>query len=809
MLYIITTSHHGEVSKCIGKVLGAYQGMFDYKLVSPNDNLTMITAGDVCLCMGKKTYDKFAGWGAVPKNRSVASMRNKDVSWNGLSLIFTNDPFAASRDYTTKINVELDTNLACRRVITGTIQPQLGEYKWVNNFDATLRRIEELYAETGRAVPVATDLETVGLDELNLDAWIVSIFFTVDAGKSDGMYFAGHDDQPIPACNRGDIYRQLVWLFTSPKVKMVGANLKYDMRWILRKWGLWVDNFTFDTTLVGSLVDENRSNSLNTHAKIYTQLGGYDDTFNDNADKSRMDLEYKKDPEAFAVYAGGDTDACLRVYEGQKHELVRDERLANFYINLVHPSSKTFTRMEHEGVYVDQGRLATVQGELDQEILTMQSIAEQCMPARLKQKHKSKGLALTRAAVISDFMFSKQGLNLQPVEYTEASMKSPNKADWVPSTAKQHLNKFKDHPDAAAFIDAFNNYNTAKKTLSTYVVGFGKHIRSDGRFHPSYMLFRGEYGGSDSGTVTGRLSAKDPAIQTIPKHSKWAKRLRWCYRPPEGHLMFEIDFKAGELRVIAVVANEPTMIANFQAGKDPHVLGGAGISKLTYEEVMALKETDPKLFKVIRQRGKPANFGLSYGMSANGFYHYARDSYGVDMTPTEAEDAHEGFFQMFTGLKPWHNEYHQHARQHGYVRTPLGRVRHLPMINHSDGFTRSKAERQAINSPIQATLSDLTQLAGSLFEQEYGVYGSRSNPIRLCMMVHDALLGYVPIDQAEEWIPKLAEVMENLPLGEKFGWYPQVKFEVDSEVHHDNLGELMDFDEYMADPLHLQPDFVY
>ena len=808
MLYIMTTAQHGEVSKCIGSVLGAYDGQLQYQLINPQHDVSMVREGDVILCMGKKTYDICAGWGIVPKNRSVTSMRNKEVTVNGVSYLFTFDPYGASRDYSVKTNVMLDTNLACRRIVTGTIKPLLGTYAWVDNFNYTCAYIEKTFAETGKPVPVATDLETLGLDEVNPLAWIISIFFTVEEGQAEGMYFGSPEDQPTNG-QYAEVLRQLIWLFTSPKIKMVGANLKFDMRWIIRKWGLWVENFTFDTTLVGSLVDENRSNSLNTHAKMYTVLGGYDDEFSGQADKSRMDLEYEKDPEGFAVYAGGDTDACFRVYHEQRKELIADPALANFYINLVHPSSKTFTRMENEGVYVDQHRMAALQQELETEIEAMQAIAEKCMPQRLKNKHKGKSLKLTRAAIISDFMFSPQGLNLKPIEFTEKSKLNPDKSQWIPTTSKVHLNKFADHPDAGPFVEAYNNFNTAKKTLSTYVVGFGKHLRADGRFHPSYMLFRGDYGGDDSGTVTGRLSAKDPAIQTVPKHSKWAPRLRWCYRPPEGHLMFEIDFKAGELRVIAVVAGEPTMIANFKANKDPHVLGGAGISKMTYDEVMALKETNPKLYKILRQRGKPANFGLSYGMSAMGFLHYARDSYGVHMEEHEAYDAHEGFFNTFKGLKPWHDNFHQMARRDGMVRTPLGRIRHLPLINHPDNSLRSKAERQAINSPIQATLSDLTQLAATLFEKEYGTFGSRSNPIKLCMMVHDALLGYVPFDHAEEWIPKLADVMENLPLGELFGWYPEVKFEVDSEVDCDSLAGLGDFGDYMLEPTHLKPDWVY
>jgi DNA polymerase I-like protein with 3'-5' exonuclease and polymerase domains len=139
-------------------------------------------------------------------------------------------------------------------------------------------------------------------------------------------------------------------------VKITGANWKFDAVWILHHWGILCTNQKFDTGMVGGLLDENRSNSLNLHAKVYTQMGGYDDDFNHKYDKSRMDLVIEDDPEGFLTYAGGDTDACLRVTHHLKKELIEDKRLANFYMNLLQPASQVFAKLEHRGVYVDVRR---------------------------------------------------------------------------------------------------------------------------------------------------------------------------------------------------------------------------------------------------------------------------------------------------------------------------------------------------------------------------------------------------------------------------------------------------------------------
>ena len=173
-------------------------------------------------------------------------------------------------------------------------------------------------------------------------------------------------------------------------------------------------------------------------------------------------------------------------------------------------------------------------------------------------------------SILQEYFFTPHGLNLKPLELTPKDQK--------PSLTKSHLRAVAEGvPAAAAMIEEMTIGDTAGKTLSTFVEGFLKHLRPDGRFHPSYMLFHGGFGDDEddeSGTVTGRLSAKEPAIQTLPKKKpkfgqNWPKRLRQCFPAPPGKIIFVIDYSQGELKVVACIAPEKTMIQAFLDGQGP------------------------------------------------------------------------------------------------------------------------------------------------------------------------------------------------------------------------------------------------
>lgn len=808
-LIIMTDSRASEVMDVLQPVLGP--------LVLHNNLVTQVCEvdkrklkalpdvypGDTVLVMGKTPVERLTEeWGVFDKGRSYSYYRHQETVRNGVVFHTCASPYMALRDYPTQVEVRLDALSAARRALTGTSIPVggLGQYHWVDDLEALCHEVQNRFDATNQPVPLSWDLECVGLDEHNPAAWIVSIFFTISAGHSVGVPFHGHRDQPVPPDNtlfkqvepalherKSRLWSQINWLLNTPKVKGIGANLKFDKRWIAKKWEMECTNHVFDTTLVGGLLDENRSNSLNVHTKIYApDLGGYDDLFNTTVDKGRMDLALAADPDSFRIYAGGDTDAALRIYPPMRQQLIGDPKLTNLYLHLLHPASDFFCRMEQVGVLADLEEYARLKVVLEEELARLQAEADALFPERLKARHKYD-TKLSKPAVISDYFFSDLGLGLRPLEYTA---KTKGSATPKPTTEYTHLVKFKHHSGVSEFLKIYKAYNSASKTLSTYVVGFLQHIKPDSRFHATYLLHKSDKGGdtgeAGGGTVTGRLAATGPAMQTIPSKTEWAKPLRKCLVAPEGYVVAEIDYSQGELRVAAVVARVRAMIESYQNEEDLHVLAGSLACGLNPEEVKTWKKSaDPALvakFKFVRQNGKAANFGLLYGMQAEGYMNYARDSYGVDMTLEQALFARDQFFNLYPELLLWHDAYQDLARRQGFIVSPLGRVRHLPLIHSRDSGLRSQAERQAINSPIQATLSDMTVLSGVEFELNYGRFG-RDNPVQFCMMVHDALYCYLPEDQVDVWIPRIVEVMENLPLAEKFGWYNiPIKFKAEPEV---------------------------
>lgn len=768
-----------------------------HRVATIDDGIPKLKEGDVLLSMGGPCLDLLKSEGKVVKNRGIKSFREDQLSVDGIPCFVTYDPGIVEIDAAREPEIVYDVRLASRLHDTGTTMPKVGKYKYVDNFNKVLKQIKKAYKK-GKPVYVAGDLETIGFDPWHqgcpwdleegdewegcpVDARIVSISFTVKPGTA--YVYLVPEDGIDP-----DVRDQIELILTSPKVKTTGANWKFDCVWIMKHWAINCTNQKFDTGLVGGLVDENRSNSLNLHAKIYTEMGGYDDDFNHKYDKSRMDLVLENDPEGFLTYAGGDTDACLRVTHVLKRELIRDKRLANFYMNLLQPASEVFAKLEHRGVYVDEKQYDKLQEQCEAEARDFHEKAVSMIPRKLRIKHDldhdydPENLVLTKPTIIKEFLFTKHGLNLDPHMFTE---KAKEETWQYASTAGEHLEMFRKDEDAAAFIEAYEGFNGAKKTLSTYIIGFRKHLRSDGMFHPSYNMYKGDFGSGDAtGTVTGRLSARDPAYQTIPKHTKWAKPLRTVYVAPPGMAILKLDYSQGELRVTACVAQEQNMLSAYKAGLDMHLKTGAQVAGITLKKALKWKKKGDKRIGPVRQGGKAGNFGLIYGMAPPGFVDYAWTTYGVDLTLADAQTFHKAFFELYPGLIQWHNEYKQRARDNLMVRNPLGRIRHLPLIHARSPKIRSQAERQSINSPIQSCLSDMMLLAMVHIDRAYP-------DLHMFGMTHDEMQCYVPIDEVEIWAKRIGEIMSNLPLHE-FGWYPELEFPADAEWSTTNLAECVE-----------------
>jgi DNA polymerase I-like protein with 3'-5' exonuclease and polymerase domains len=729
--------------------------------------------------------EEFQAMGLMPKNRKLTSLRCRVNPIGGIPALFSYNVGIADLDHGHYIDLLTDAAMALRLAATGTIQPPPGQYEYVKDLKGLVSDIKvRLINGMEEFVDVAFDTETRGLDRFAPEGFLVSLQFTHRAGHAYVWPFATKE-QSLQELLDLDNQLDLAWIFSCPQIRICAANGKYDLEWLYEQAGIECTNFTFDTTAVGSLLDENRSNGLDVHAKIYTKMGGYSDEFDQKADKSRMDLELIKNPDAFLQYAGGDTDATLQVKQSQKEELLTDAGLTQFYVHVLHPALRAFEHVERGGVYVDRDAFNELEADLNTELLSLTDRAKEIIGGMLTAKHwdadKPGGLNLTKPKLISDFMFSPSGLNLKPKMLTEKTK--------APVTSMEHLEMFHSVPEAAEFVGLMSDFSAATKALGTYVQGFLKHLRSDGKFHPVYWLFAGNKDEGDGGTNTGRLSVKDPAFQTIPKHTKWGKRLRRCYPAPPGHLVLECDYSQGELRVVACVAGEETMINSYLKGMDLHALTGGQIGGYTYEQMMEFKKSEDKklkkLYDDLRQQAKAGNFGLLYGMGVEGFIDYARIGYGVILTYAQAEKIRNTFFETYPGLLTYHQTYKAFAKKHGYVVSPLGRVRHLPLIRSPRQEISSKAERQAINSPIQGALSDMMIWA---IAEHHNKGWSKEAP---CFgAIHDAGYYYIPEDDADLWAKRVVDTMANLPL-EKVGWNPPLKFIADAKIGP-NMADLKD-----------------
>lgn len=745
-------------------------------VVSEHGTIQPTDAGVIVVACGSKAFAKYQSAKIVKKNVGIEKCRGQYVPLGDGSYLTTSyNPDVSFPDFVSGFRA--DAAVAHRVARTGLIAPTLPvPVERARSVSEILKNLEDI--PNGGGMALSLDLETMGLDPYKYFADIVAVSLTWKRDCSEEVrchviYTLGYTEFEWRLLAEG-----LNEILNHPLVRVIGANLKYDLAWLATYGIKCLKNFIFDTLLAGSMVDENRWNGLNQHTKTYTDFGGYDDAFNAAFDKGHMELVPEDD---VTEYAGGDTQGCY--YSAQKilEQLKEVSRSAtgeiqkrtpyNFYFTILHPAARAFERVEQRGMYVDKkafdefGEWAVTEAEN----LNVQLSAH--VPQSIKSKFEDWDTF--KPAMICEFLF--EHLGIAPTQYTKKSGK--------PSTAWNHLQSFQDHPEAGEFVTALKEFNALKKLHSTYYVGWLKHLSDDGLFHPTYWLHRAGMG-DEGGAVTGRSSVTDPALQTLPKHSQVAKRLRKCFPAPPGHYVAGLDYSQGELRIVACVANEKTMLKVYADGGDLHAVTAAKMLEMDLNEFMAKAENDPVWYELARRNGKAGNFGLVYGMSADGFVNYAWDTYGVKLSYEEAETQRDTFFETYPRLLGYHKTQSSLVKQHKEVMSPLGRVRHLPHIASEDQFYSGKARRQAINSPIQSTLADMSFWSIARLHQHFPniwVWGN----------IHDQNLLYVPIDGWEEQIEQAKEVMENLPFEESFGWHPQLKFPVDALVGP-NLGELYD-----------------
>ena len=479
----------------------------------------------------------------------------------------------------------------------------------------------------------------------------------------------------------------------------------------------------FDVLLAAHLIDENRAKNLGFLAQTYLGADVY---------KGMVELKpeviLKQDLRKLCEYNGNDVGYTWQLREKIKPELIARPRTLRLFSKLLMPASHMLQQVEMNGSYVDQERLYERMGMLQGEITARKEGLNEYVSDRLLRqfpdgKYNYRSVQQTAAVLYTPK--KRGGLGLEAMLWTKTGN---------PSTNEEALQEYLDQP----FITYLFELRTLEgKWMNTYLLPWSTRLDEKSRLHTEYKPF---------GTVTGRLSGD---LQQVPRDAF----VRSVFGAPPGWLSLEADLSQAELRIAAHVADEKRMKRAFALGEDIHLV--------TAQSILGQRS----IGKEERKRAKAVNFGFLYGMYPRKFQKYAKVNYGIDVSLAEAEVNRDRFFSLYRGLEPWHKRQKAIVAHRGEVTSPFGRVRHLPNINSNDQGVRMEAERQAINSPVQATASDLTLFAMVQLHKE--VLNPRE--IRMVMTVHDSIRFEVREEMVGEYAPAIKEVMENLPLRRTFG----------------------------------------
>ncbi|MBT5577842.1 MAG: DNA polymerase I [Porticoccaceae bacterium] len=555
---------------------------------------------------------------------------------------------------------------------------------------------------------VAVDTETTSLDYMQ--AKLVGISVAVAAGKAAYIPF-GHDYLGAPEqLDKDRVLAQLKPLLESSEIKKVGQNLKYDMS-VLAQHGIQLQGIAFDTMLESYVLDSVASrHDMDSLAEKY--LSETTTSFSDVAGKGVSQLTFNQIAlELAAPYAAEDADITLRLHQHLWPKLSSQPSLTSVFNDIELPLLPVLSRIERTGVLVDGTLLFQQSQELTERLAELETQAWDMAGQQFN---------LASPKQLGEILFEK--LEIPVLKKT---------AKGAPSTKEEVLQELAlDYPLPKVLLE----HRGLAKLKSTYTDKLPTMINpASKRIHTSYH---------QAGTATGRLSSSDPNLQNIPVRTLQGRRVRQAFVPPMGWKMVAADYSQIELRIMAHLSEDPSLLGAFAAGQDIHRATAAEVFGVATEQVTA----------DMRRSAKAINFGLIYGMSAFGL---ARQ---LSIGRKQAAEYIELYFERYPGVQSYMNNIRHAAAEQGYVETAFGRRLYLPEINSRNGMRRQAAERTAINAPMQGTAADIIKLAMIHVDDWLQQSGLQS---RMILQVHDELVLEVPESELELVKQGLNERMEN------------------------------------------------
>ena len=477
----------------------------------------------------------------------------------------------------------------------------------------------------------------------------------------------------------GDDYNAFLRLLFSDRVRKAGHNIKDLMRALLDE-GLPTDGFVFDTALAAYLLD--------------ATAGSYDL------------------PRLAQTYLGEELPDVQSVWALQPvlHEKMDAQAMLPLYTDIELPLCPVLARMEQAGFLVDRKALYDFGESLTSSIEQLQqSIWALAGEPFNIQSPKQLGSILFERLMLPAGKKTKTG--------------------W--STNAAVLDKLRGkHPIVEQILD----YRTLTKLKSTYADGLLKEISADGRIHTNFQM---------TVTATGRLSSTEPNLQNIPVRRELGAQIRKMFVASPGRVLVDADYSQIELRLLAHIANDETMIAAFRSGEDIHAVTASQVFGVPLAEVTPLQ----------RSHAKAVNFGIVYGISA---FSLAQD---IGVFQSEAKAYMDSYFAKYHGVRAYMTRVVEQAKADGYVTTLFGRRRDLPELKSSNFNLRSFGERVALNMPIQGTAADIIKAAMVRVDARMRAEHLQA---RLLLQVHDELIVECPAEEAETVKAILVDEMEHV-----------------------------------------------
>ncbi|MFM0505445.1 DNA polymerase I [Paraburkholderia caffeinilytica] len=565
-------------------------------------------------------------------------------------------------------------------------------------FDTWLERINA-------AGLTAFDTETTSLDPMT--AQIVGLSLSVEPGHAAYVPVAHRGPDAPVQLPRDEVLAKLKPWLESADHKKVGQHMKYDEQ-VLANYGIEMRGVEHDTLLESYVLESHRTHDMDSLALRH--LGIKTIKYEEVAGKGASQIGFDEVAlETAAEYAAEDADITLRLHQALYPQIAAEKTLDYVYRDIEVPTSRVLRKMERTGVLIDADKLRAQSSEIATRLIQLESEAYVLAGGEFN---------LGSPKQIGQIFFEK--LELPVVKKTPSG---------APSTDEEVLQKLaEDYPLPKILLE----HRGLSKLKSTYTDKLPRMVNAQtGRVHTNY---------AQAVAVTGRLASNDPNLQNIPVRTVEGRRIREAFIAPPGHKLVSADYSQIELRIMAHISGDESLLRAFSQGEDIHRATAAEIFSVTPLEVSSDQ----------RRVAKVINFGLIYGMSAFGL------AANLGITRDAAKLYIDRYFARYPGVARYMDETRLSAKAKGYVETAFGRRLWLPEINGGNGPRRQAAERAAINAPMQGTAADLIKL--SMIAVQKWIEESKVGT-RMIMQVHDELILEVPDAELSDVRKRLPELM--------------------------------------------------